>query len=175
MDAREVRGLSWKFPWARGGSETAMIGGLLGLVLLTGFLCAGPAREDAGVQAETGSLRVQGQYVTVGGAQPADGERRAPRVVGPAQSIDVMAVPSGDGTVDPVAVGTTDETGVVTMELPSGAYWVFVPATPEPTLRKGEQESTRLPDGAPVRGWTSAELSAGSSGEVTISIELVTP
>lgn len=149
-------------------------GGLLGLVVLTGFLCTGPSREGALVEVGPGSLTIQVRYVTQGGAQPADGERRAPQDLGPAGAVDVMAVPSGGGSVEPVGIGTTDEDGAVALELAPGSYWVFVPPPPREGHGKGEQEQARLPDGTPVLGWVEVELSEGSSEAVTISIELAT-
>lgn len=123
--------------------------------------------------ADSASLSVQVQYVGQGGAPPPPGVTLPPHVLGPAPQTTVQALPVGDGTATPVASGTTDDTGVVTLTLPPGSYWIVIPSPGGRSVSGPMPPSlTQLPDGTPVFDWKPVDLAPGDSQSLTLSLSV---
>ena len=64
--------------------------------------------------------------------------------------------------------------GLLTLQVPPGSYWVFIPPlppdAPDPARRVGV---TALPDGTPsLEWWTVADVTAGAAVGATLTLDV---
>ena len=142
-----------------------IFGWLLGLTILM------PVPTQA-ASPQMGTLDVVAQFIFRGrGDVPIAGTRAA------ASDLEVWVVPAGQGSGPPVARGNTDADGLLTLEVPPGSYWVFIPplppdapAAPDLVRRVGV---TALPDGTPsLEWWTVADVTAGAAVGATLTLDV---
>jgi hypothetical protein len=135
---------------------------LLALTLLM------PASTQAALP-QMGTLNVVAQFIFRGrGDLPIAGTRAA------ASGLEVWVVPVGQGSGPPVARGSTDADGLLTLQVPPGSYWIFIPPlpadAPDPARRVGV---TTLPDGTPsLEWWTVADVTAGTAVRAELSLDV---
>src|SRR3954452_14220254 len=142
-----------------------IFGWLLGLSVLM------PVPTQAALP-QMGTLHVVAQFIFRGrGDVPIAGTRAA------ASAREVWVVPGGQGSGPPVARGNTDADGLLTLQVPPGSYWVFIPplppdtpAAPDLVRRVGV---TALPDGTPsLEWWTVADVTAGAAVGATLTLDV---
>ena len=118
---------------------------------------------------QMGTLNIVAQFIFRGrGDLPIAGTRAA------ASGLEVLVVPAGQGSGPPVARGSTDADGLLTLQVPPGSYWVFIPPlpadAPDPARRVGV---TALPDGTPsLEWWTVADVTAGAAVGATLTLDV---
>src|SRR3954452_4157091 len=130
-----------------------------------------PASTQAALP-QMGTLNVQAQFIYRGRGDLAIAGTRAA-----ASGLEVLVVPAGQGSGPPVARGKTDADGLLTLQVPPGSYWVFIPplppdtpAAPDLVRRVGV---TALPDGTPsLEWWTVADVTAGAAVGATLTLDV---
>ncbi|MBI4491751.1 MAG: hypothetical protein HY690_03050 [Chloroflexi bacterium] len=136
-----------------------------------------PAGEDGDIPMEdtqpqdVGVLVVRVQMAGRLGVAPAPGlPAPATRVFGLADGALVQVVdPAAPETV--VAEQVADASGEVRFDLPPGRYLAIVPwADQAPGLPGATPVGAHLPDGSAVLAWSEAELPAGETVELVLSV-----
>jgi hypothetical protein len=118
---------------------------------------------------QMGTLNVVAQFIFRGRGDAAIADTRAA-----ASGLEVWVVPAGQGSGPPVARGNTDADGLLTLRVPPGSYWIFIPPLPPdaPDLAR-RVGVTALPDGTPsLEWWTVADVTAGAAVGATLSLDV---
>src|SRR4051794_11662326 len=127
-----------------------------------------PASTQAALP-QMGTLNVQAQFIFRGRGDLAVAGTRAA-----ASGLEVLVVPAGQGSGPPVARGKTDADGLLTLQVPPGSYWIFIPPLPADAPDPGRRVGvTALPDGTPsLEWWTVADVTAGTAVRAELSLDV---
>ena len=139
-------------PW-RSLSQRSITRSLLGVALM-GCSQAATAQEQP---EPMGTLTVTVQ-LSPGGAT---------HVPTPRVGVQVQVAPVSESNATPIATAVTDNAGTATFPLPSGSYWVYLPAALPDRVLVAQRA---LPNGRETSGWAQVDLGPGA--EVTTAITL---
>lgn len=152
--------------------DTAHLNGALPLIVCVDSPAMWSAAAPSAAGSAAASLNVQVEFLLMGGAAPPPGT--SPHVGHrPAPGLQVRVVPVGDASAVPVASGVTDNTGALSLQLPAGSSWVFVPLPADNPGAFGQPPPlVTMPDGTRVLQWAQVDVPSGGSESVTLSIPL---
>ena len=140
-------------------------------------LLATPRVSAQAPPSNLGSLTVEVQYRSVGGAPPGPlvAQQVLPTPPTPAAGVEVQAVPAGAPAAAAVATAMTGDTGHAILMLPGGTYTIYVPVAPSTSSGLAGMTSQQLPDGTLVQAMATAEVTPGANSAVTITLVVQLP